>query len=216
MSYSAGQKISQKDLAKWAKAKFNLERLPSQSTISRIVNKKRSAADIPRKDLKMKRKRVVKSEALDNALLEWILRCQQARISLSWQLIQKKTSSFADLLQLPESQRTSFSDGWLKKFLARHELRSIKMQGESGSADVEAIEKALPDLQETMSRYQLCDVFNMDETGLFYCMAPDRTIAARQLEGMKKDKTRMSVVLCANADGSEKMEPFFIGHYLKP
>lgn len=33
---------------------------------------------------------------------------------------------------------------------------------------------------------------------------------------MKKDKTRLSVALCTNADGSEKLEPFFIGHYLKP
>lgn len=90
------------------------------------------------------------------------------------------------------------------------------MQGESGSADNEAITQALPDLKETIARFHPRDVFNMDETGLFYCMAPDRTIAARQLAGMKKEKTRMTVALCANADGSEKLEPFFIGHYLKP
>lgn len=51
-------KISQKDLAKWAKAKFNLQRLPSQSTISRIISKKRCAIGVPKNDLNLKRKRV--------------------------------------------------------------------------------------------------------------------------------------------------------------
>jgi hypothetical protein len=30
------------------------------------------------------------------------------------------------------------------------------------------------------------------------------------------EQLRMSVALCTNANGSEKLEPFFIGHYLKP
>ena len=214
--YRKKPNVSQKYLQQWAKAEFNLSRTPSQSTISNIVNKKRCAVEVSQKDLKLKRKRVIKSEALDTALVEWILRCQQSRVALSWQIIQKKAEHFADLLQLPASQRVNFSDGWMEKFLSRNELRSIKMNGESGSADHEAIEKALPMLKATIARYKPCDVFNMDETGLFYCMAPDRTIASRQLEGMKKNKTRISIALCANADGSEKLEPFFIGHYLKP
>ena len=56
----------------------------------------------------------------------------------------------------------------------------------------------------------------MDETGLFYRMSPDRTIAARQIGGLKKDKTRITIALCANADGSEKRELFFIAHSQKP
>jgi hypothetical protein len=83
---------------------------------------------------------------------------------------------------------------------------------ESGSADLHAIEQAKPALLETICRCEPFSVLNMNETGPFYCMAPDRTIASRQIE----NKTRMSVALCANADGKEKLEPFFIGHYLKP
>ena len=49
--------------------------------------------------------------------------------------------------------------------------------------------------------YDLEDVKNMDETGLFYNLAPDKTIARRQIEGMKKNKIRLSVALTANATG---------------
>jgi hypothetical protein len=49
-------------------------------------------------------------------------------------------------------------------------------------------------------------------------MGPDQTIASRQIEGMKKNKARISVALalCASADGREELEPFFIVNYLKP
>ena len=47
-------------------------------------------------------------------------------------------------------------------------------------------------------------------------MAPDRTIASNNLDGSKKDKARITIALTANADGSEKLPPLFIGHFRKP
>ncbi|KAE9047455.1 hypothetical protein PR001_g4203 [Phytophthora rubi] len=56
----------------------------------------------------------------------------------------------------------------------------------------------------------------MDETGLFYKLAPDKTIASRQIEGAKKSKVRVTVALTCNADGSDMRESFIIGHANKP
>src|SRR5436190_3783859 len=56
----------------------------------------------------------------------------------------------------------------------------------------------------------------MDETGLFYNMAPDKTITQRQIEGSKKDKTRITIAFTCNANGSDQVEPLFIGHAGKP
>jgi hypothetical protein len=36
------------------------------------------------------------------------------------------------------------------------------------------------------------------------------------MSGVKDDKTRMSLGFCANADGSDKHRPLFIGHNKKP
>jgi hypothetical protein len=45
---------------------------------------------------------------------------------------------------------------------------------------------------------------------------PDRGLAMKQMSGRKKDKFRISVGLTCNADGSEKLEPFFIRRARKP
>ncbi|KAG5463055.1 MAG: DDE superfamily endonuclease-domain-containing protein, partial [Olpidium bornovanus] len=76
--------------------------------------------------------------------------------------------------------------------------------------------RALPDLRADIARYALCDVYNMDETGVFYCMAPDYTIAQQPIEGRKKDKVRLTLAFTANADGSHKLQPLILGHARQP
>ncbi len=44
-------------------------------------------------------------------------------------------------------------------------------------------------------------------------MEPDKTLATRWLSGRKKSKERLSIALCANADGSHKLPPLVIGKY---
>ena len=60
------------------------------------------------------------------------------------------------------------------------------------------------------------DVFNMDETGLFYRLQADHSLATKQLEGRKQDKERLMVVICCNEDDSEKILLWIIGKYAKP
>ena len=47
-------------------------------------------------------------------------------------------------------------------------------------------------------------------------MEPDKTLATRRLSGRKKNKERLSIALCANADGSHKLPPLVIGKYKNP
>ena len=47
-------------------------------------------------------------------------------------------------------------------------------------------------------------------------MLPSWTIARKRIEGMKKDKTRITIALTANSDGNHKLPPFFIDHAHKP
>ena len=41
-------------------------------------------------------------------------------------------------------------------------------------------------------------------------------MATRRLSGCKKNKERLSIALCANADGSHKLPPLIIGKFAKP
>lgn len=207
--------ISQKALAEWAKNQFMLTKAPSQGTISAILSKRQSFAEMEPSTMQAKRQRVVSQPKLDEALCNWIFQCQNRRIMLSGELIKQKARIFADLMQLGNAA-PEFSNGWLFKFQARHQLKSLKLHGEAGSADMIAITEQLPSIIAKLREYRRCDIYNMDETGLFYRMSPDRTIAAQQIEGSKKDKTRMSLALAANSDGSDRLELFFIGHAAKP
>jgi len=56
----------------------------------------------------------------------------------------------------------------LSKFKKRHGLKQVKKHGEAASADNAAIVKTIPELKEILKSYDLKDIFNMDETGLFY------------------------------------------------
>ncbi|SJK97310.1 uncharacterized protein ARMOST_00562 [Armillaria ostoyae] len=61
------------------------------------------------------------------------------------------------------------------------------------------------------AEYELKDIYNMDETGLFYGMPPDCGLADKKHSGVKGSKVHLTYAFTANADGSNKLEPFIIG-----
>ncbi|MBA0673443.1 hypothetical protein Goklo_024749, partial [Gossypium klotzschianum] len=56
----------------------------------------------------------------------------------------------------------------------------------------------------------------IDEIGLFYHLQADHSLATKQLEGRKKDKERLTVVVCCNRDGSDKVPLWVIGKFANP
>jgi hypothetical protein len=74
------------------------------------------------------------------------------------------------MVGIPEEDRLTLSDGWLTRFKARHNLKEIKRHGDAGSAILSTVEDERKIMKEFIkkSKYELRDIFNMDETGLFY------------------------------------------------
>ena len=56
----------------------------------------------------------------------------------------------------------------------------------------------------------------MDETGLFYRLEPDATLATGPVKGKKKNKERITVALCANATEMDKQKPLLIARTARP
>jgi hypothetical protein len=63
-----------------------------------------------------------------------------------------------------------FSNGWLEAFKNRRNIKSYRRFGESRSANMVVIEESLPQIRLTLDQYEWRDIYNMDETGLFYIM----------------------------------------------
>ena len=60
------------------------------------------------------------------------------------------------------------------------------------------------------------DVYNIDETGLFWRQAPNSGLSTRNIAGVKVDKARVSVVVCTNTTGTDRMPLWIIGKARQP
>lgn len=113
----------------------------------------------------------------------------------------------------------SASNGWFERFKERHGLSFKKMCGEAAAVDMRPVEEWKNGLlKDVLQRYNPCDVFNLDETGLFFRLVPDKTLTFQSegCSGGKKSKQRVTVLLGANMDGSEKLKPLVIDKSAKP
>ena len=80
---------------------------------------------------------------------------------------------------------------WIEWWKKRHGVVSRKVSGESHSADLEGAAAWLStQLKVVRQEFKDEDIFNADETGLFWKMTPDRTLGFRgqQCKGGKRSK----------------------------
>ncbi|GBB92484.1 hypothetical protein RclHR1_20100001 [Rhizophagus clarus] len=85
--------------------------------------------------------------------------------------------------------------------------------GEAKSAPLEILEETRKNLHEIIKDYDLNNVFNYDETGLYWDLEPSKTIMQNPLSGKKKSKKHVTLLLTCNATGTEKLKPLFIHTY---
>jgi DDE superfamily endonuclease len=110
----------------------------------------------------------------------------------------------------------SASSGWLANFKKRNLLKSFKKRGEAGSAPIDEIPKFQQELQEILKEYELKNIFNCDETALYYRLEPNKSLAHFAISGNKRPKERISIMLTCNAIGNEKLPLLVIHKYQNP
>ncbi|XP_064104371.1 tigger transposable element-derived protein 1-like [Macrobrachium nipponense] len=118
----------------------------------------------------------------------------------------------------PQKQRFSASKGWFAKFQKCFGLKSVSLHGEAASADTTAAKTYANETFKniiTEGGYKPEQVFNMDETGLFWKRMPSRTFQFKERRpkplAFKAFKDRVTLVMCGNAAGF-LLKP---GHYLQ-
>ncbi|CAG8563342.1 5986_t:CDS:2 [Diversispora eburnea] len=77
-----------------------------------------------------------------------------------------------------------------------------KLLGISDFKVSEDLPKYREELQNLLKDWPLEDIFNCDETGLFWKMEPSKSLARDAIIGKKKNKQRVTVLLCANITAS--------------
>ena len=89
------------------------------------------------------------------------------------------------------------------------------MLGEAGSANREEAETFKQTFQDIVEEggYLPDQIFNADETGLFWKKMPDRTFISaneRRIPGRKMMKDRLTLLFCANASGGCPVKPMLV------
>ncbi|XP_022086316.1 tigger transposable element-derived protein 4-like [Acanthaster planci] len=163
-----------------------------------------------------KRMRTAAYPDVEEALSMWFKAARTQNIPVSGPILQEKAWSLAKLLGHADF---ASSDGWLSCFKARHNIvfRAIAGEGAAGTSEMtkDWLETGLP---QVLTVYDPHNIFNADETGPFYRLLPDRslTFKGETYNGGKQSKERLTVMVCANMDDSEKMPLLVIGKSKKP
>ena len=185
-------------LSTWIKNKESIERTVTKTSGSRV------------------RYRPTNLEPLEDALYEFIVYARNVGMPLNGPAICTKAASLAEEMGL---DNWTPNNGWLHRFREKRGLRTKVISGESASVDLDVVHDwRKTALQEVLKEFSPRDVFNADETGLFYRCLPNRTTALKgeTCKGGKQSKERITVLLCANMDGSEKIPCLVVGKFGKP
>ncbi|GBC46309.2 CENP-B homolog protein 2-like [Rhizophagus irregularis DAOM 181602=DAOM 197198] len=169
--------------------------------------------DLQAPEAKGKRQVRVIFPEIEEALTLWVLKALENSVDISDQVLHEKAMMFASLYKI---ENFKGSNGWINGFKKRHNLSCYLKQGEAASAPLEKLDEFRKELQDLIRGYSLDDVFNCDETGLYWKMEPKRTISDKPISGRKQSKDRVTILLCSNATGREKLKPVFIHKYKNP
>lgn len=125
--------------------------------------------------------------------------------------------------QRNDTQAFHASKNCAMAFTSRHALRSVSLHGEAGSASALNLSEDISKLRENLRDYALSNIYNMDETGLFYRLFPRTTYVLqaegkRSVRGLKSmhAKDRITAYICTNADDTDKVPLSLIGKDKNP
>ena len=152
-------------------------------------------------------------DKLEKALYMWITQINAHNLCINGVIITEKAKEFAKKLNI---EGISFSSGWLNRFKNRYQISSKTLHGEAASVAIDDVQTATIELKLALNKYSLNDIYNADETGLFYRLGPNKTLSTFRRSGTKNAKDRITILLCVNASGTHKLKPLVIGKSLKP
>ncbi|KAL4121508.1 hypothetical protein QTP88_014006 [Uroleucon formosanum] len=145
-----------------------------------------------------KRKQEGKDPEVDKAMNEWFSTVTERDVRISGPMLKQKAEFFAEKIGHSDFKAT---EGWISR------------------ADTNgANEWSLAKLPEILKKISPRDIYNADETGLFYRTTPDGSLCYKRetLEGSKNAMDRITVLCCCSMTGTDKKKLLIIGKSAKP
>ena len=180
---------------------------PSQSTVSRILLQKHRWTQALQ--LSRRRLRPCAQPRLEAALVAWCHYFLDHNGVLTYSILQAQGKELGTALGVTNF---TYSDGWVYRFCQRNGIKCHKRVGEAASANLANVELARNSIPMVLAMLGAHpnDVFNCDETGLVLGAQPLKTLAFGRVSGCKRAMDRITLMICCNATGTERMKPMIV------
>ncbi|GBL86060.1 Tigger transposable element-derived protein 6 [Araneus ventricosus] len=123
---------------------------------------------------------------MDEAVLKRINTMRDKNFPISGPFITEKALQFAQALGYDEFRG---SNGWLEKFKRRHGIMAKVMSGESKDIDDNDSENWITEiLSKILKDYKPENIFNADETALFFQCLPQKTLTFKKENALEENK----------------------------
>ena len=156
----------------------------------------------------MKRIRLSSHCVVNDLIWQWFVTARSKNIPISGPILKAKGIDFAEKLSITFKA----SNGWLEKFMSRYNIAFKTLCGESASVNSGTVDTWKQQLNTIIDGHSPEDIFNCDETGLFYKVLPTKSLVEKNkiCSGTKETKDRLTILLCANMSDTEKLELLMI------
>ncbi|CAM1304467.1 TIGD4 (predicted) [Pycnogonum litorale] len=147
-----------------------------KSTVNTIVKRKAEVLNAYEDDensRKNKRMRKAAYPELEEALQKWMQQARASNLPITGPLLKAKAAYFSMKMGHDDFD---FSNGWLDRFKKRKGVVFKVVTGESAGVSTEIVNDWKVKLTEIIKDYDRQDIFNMDESALFYKMKPGQTL----------------------------------------
>ena len=122
-------------------------------------------------------------------------------------------------LKIHPDDATPIPASWIDRFKKKYDIVRVHKAGELGGVDTEIVRHWKKDkLNGILQRYRPAEIYNADETSLFWELYPNNSLgfAEKTYHETKQTKTRITVLLGANMNWSDKLLLSFIGKSKRP
>ena len=163
-----------------------------------------------------KRMRTAQFSDIEEALYKWFQTQRDKNLPVSGPMLQSKAEDLASKLGHPDFK---CSNGWLCRFKSRHNIIYRSICGEDKAVThTQTSDWTTKQLPALLSKFSPADIYNADETGIFYRLLPHKSLVSKgdPCHGGKQSKERLSVMVCSNQTGSDKIPLLVIGKSAKP
>ncbi|KAG0439105.1 Tigger transposable element-derived protein 6 [Dictyocoela muelleri] len=109
------------------------------------------------------------------------------------------------------------SSKWVLNFKEYYNIKYREISGEEGLVNLDELAVTWPNFKRTLDIFSKSDIFNCDETALFFKCPSKKTLilSKEKMASGIMGKDRVSILFCANFSG-EKLKPLLIGKSKRP